>query len=238
MLTLPLSDAGKSEEVAYIFEIARLNGYRDTTIQAIIDKKVRDHFKRTMTTPTPDKEPLRRVAVNFNKQITEPLGSKFRNFDLEFVFSSRNHQLKSLLGSTKDPVNILGKAGVYKISCPHCNNIYIGQTKRTLETRFKEHLAEVNKAKKHIEKGLQFDFRSKVAEHVFVREHELTKDNIDILRSVSSPRKLDVAESLEIFKHGSSNLLNRDQGNGFSTLFSIIKKSFTRRGNIAADNLV
>ena len=123
----------------------------------------------------------------------------------------------------------MGKASVYKISCPHCEDIYVGQTKRTLETRFKEHIAEVNKAKREIDKGLHYDFRSKVAEHIFSKGHNLTKDNIDILRSVSSPWKLDVAESLEIFKQNPSNLLNRDQGNGYSRLFNILPKN-TQRG--------
>jgi len=174
-------------------------------------------------------EPLKRVAVNFDRHITKPLSSKLRSFGLDLVFSSRNNQLKSLLGSTKDPLNVLGKAGVYKISCPDCDDIYVGQTKRTLETRFKEHIAEVNKAKREIDKGLHYDFRSKVAEHIFSKGHNLTKDNIDILRSVSSPWKLDVAESLEIFKQNPSNLLNRDQGNGYSRLFNILPKN-TQRG--------
>lgn len=230
MQTLPLNDTGKSKEMAHIFEIAQLNGYQKRTIQAIIDKKMRDNLRRSLTTLEPVAEPLKRVAVNFDRLITKPLSAKMKSFGLDLVFSSRNNQIKSLLGSTKDPINTLGKAGVYKISCPHCEDVYIGQTKRTLETRFKEHIAEVNKAKREMDKGLHYDFRSKVAEHIFSKGHNLTKDNIDILRCVSSPWKLDVAESLEIFKHNPSTLLNRDQGNGYSRLFNILPRK-TRRGS-------
>lgn len=166
--------------------------------------------------------------MNFDKNITKPLISKFRSFGLDLVFSSRINQLKSLLGSTKDSINVLGKAGVYKISCTDCNKIYIGQTKRTLETRFKEHIAEVKKANKEMDKGLHYEFKSKVAEHIVKKGHNLTKENINILRTVSSPWKLDVAESLEIFKHNPSTSLNRDQGNGYSRLFSMLPKTTHR----------
>lgn len=237
MQTLPLGETGKLKETNTIFEIARVNGYQDTTIQAIIDKKARDHFRRTMTTLTQVADPLKRVAVNFDRHITKPLRAKLRNFGIDLVFSSRNNQLKSLLGSTKDPINVLGKAGVYKISCPHCEDVYIGQTRRTLEKRFKEHIAEINKAKKDMDKGLHYDFRSKVAEHIFSKGHDLTKDNINILRNVSSPWKLDVAESLEIYKHDQSTLLNRDQGNGYSRLFGILPKNNRRgRSSRSAEN--
>lgn len=145
MQTLPLSETGKSKELDYIFETARLNGYRNSTIQAVVDKRARDKYRKSMTTLTAEKEDLKRVAVNFDTKITQPLAKKFRKYGVDLVFSSRSSQLKSRLGSTKDKINKLNRAGVYKISCPHCNKIYIGQTKRTLEIRLKEHISEVEK---------------------------------------------------------------------------------------------
>lgn len=46
-----------------------------------------------------------------------------------------------------------------------------------------------------------YEFRSKVAEHVYKENHPITASNIKILRNVSSPWKLDVAERLEISIH-------------------------------------
>ena len=63
----------------------------------------------------------------------------------------KKKKLKSLLGSTKDPVNSLGKSRIYEIKCQQCDMTYIGQTKRTLETRFKEHVAEITKATKEVD---------------------------------------------------------------------------------------
>lgn len=228
--TFPLSVTGKQKELNYIFETARLNGYSTRTIQAIIDKHRKTQYRKSLTTLSPITNELRRVSVNFDHNITRPLRSKFRKIGIELVFSSRNNQLKTLLGSTKDPVDALGKSGVYKISCPHCDKIYIGQTKRTLDTRFKEHLAEVTKANKDTEKGIHYHFKSKVAEHIFNEDHQLTKDNISLLRQIQNPWKLDVAESLEIYKQKQINLLNKDQGNGYTWLFRLLPTGRRRIG--------
>uniref|UniRef100_A0A8D8C9W1 (northern house mosquito) hypothetical protein n=1 Tax=Culex pipiens TaxID=7175 RepID=A0A8D8C9W1_CULPI len=46
MTSLPLSKEGRQKELEYIFETAKINGYSETTIQAIIYKKER-HFQNT-----------------------------------------------------------------------------------------------------------------------------------------------------------------------------------------------
>lgn len=228
MQTLPLSDDGKNKELTHIFETAKINGYKERTIQAIIDKKERLRYRGSLTTLTPISESLKRVSVPFDQHITNNLRSRFRNFGIDLVFSSRSNQLKTSLGSTKDPVNTLNKAGVYKISCSHCDKVYVGQTKRSLEVRFREHMAEVGKAQRTVNRGLEYDFRSKVAEHVFEEGHPVTTEDIQILRNVTSPWKLDVAESLEIYKQVPNTLLNKDQGNGSSWLFKLLPPKHSR----------
>ncbi|XP_058446374.1 uncharacterized protein LOC131427320 [Malaya genurostris] len=222
MLSLPLRKDAAIKEKNFIFEIGKFNGYPEHTIQTIFDKKLRLLKKQSLTTLTLTSGNFKRISVDFNQNISHPLKSKLRKFVLDLVFSSMNYQLKTLLGSTKDPTENLKKSGVYKISCPHCDKIYIGQTKRTLDIRFKEHISEIAKASKELEKGLPHHFKSKVAEHAFFEDHELTTNDIKILRQISNPWKLDSAESLEIFKNNSISFLNRDQGNRSSWLFQLL----------------
>jgi hypothetical protein len=234
MQTFPLHEAAKTKELEYILETARINGYKDSTIHTIVRKKENTLKRKQLTTLSTDKESLKRVSIPFDNHISVKLRPQLRKFGLDLVFSSRHNQLKTLLGSTKDPVNVLNKAGVYEIKCKHCDKVYVGQTKRTLDTRFKEHIAEVNKAKKQQEKDLPYDFRSKVAEHMFTEDHQLTTEDIRILRTISSPWKLDVAESLEINKKRTTSLLNKDQGNGYTWLFKLLPSPHRRPSSSVA----
>lgn len=223
MLTLPLSDEGKQKELQYIFETARINGYKDRSIQAIINKKEKGLQKTSLTTLEPPTEPLRRVAVDFDINLSYPLRSKLDKYGIDLVFSSRNNQLQSIFGSTKDPVETLGKSGIYKISCSHCDKVYIGQTKRTLETRLTEHLKkDVAAAKKDQQKGYVPHYKSSVAEHIITQEHNITMEDATIIRRITKPSKLDAAESLEIYKHDPTRLLNKGPGNACTWLFKLL----------------
>ncbi|XP_055534819.1 uncharacterized protein LOC129724165 [Wyeomyia smithii] len=206
MESLPLSNEGKKNEMEYIFDIGEQNGYNRRTIQAIYDKKKRTQHRKSHTTLTPLKEDRKRVVVEYDVSFTRQLRKKFRKFGIDIIYSSRNNQMKTKLGSTKDTIDKLHRAGVYKVACPHCDKVYIGQTKRNLDIRFKEHTSELVKAKKDSEKGITHHFRSKIAEHIFHEDHAMTTDNISLVRSVTSPWKLDVAESLEIFKQNPATI--------------------------------
>jgi len=47
----------------------------------------------------------------------------------------------------KDQLNQLSRCGViYKINCQDCDASYVGQTKRLLKTRVKEHFTDIKKS--------------------------------------------------------------------------------------------
>ncbi|KAJ8941785.1 hypothetical protein NQ318_006821 [Aromia moschata] len=68
----------------------------------------------------------------------------------------------TLLGNPKDKINNNEKSGIYEISCKDCDQKYIGQTKRSILTRFKEHMA-------HLKYGRTE--KSCVAQHAFYNNH-------------------------------------------------------------------
>lgn len=79
-----------------------------------------------------------------------------------------------MLPSLKDKVPSTQKSGIYKIDCQDCSRIYIGQTKRSIETRFKEHLA-------HLKYGRTE--KSAVAEHAVDNDHRV--GSAKLLKSVN-----------------------------------------------------
>lgn len=227
MLTLPISQEGLQKETSLILEIANLNGYPRKMIIDLINKRRRDLQRETLTSLTTEQQTQKRIAMGFN-HISQVLRPKLRHLGIEVVYSSRNNKLGTLLGSTKDPVDKMSKSGVYRIVCPHCSKIYIGQTRRNLETRLKEHVREAERARKKP----STDFRSKVAEHIIAENHTISRDDIQMANHITDSRKLDAAESIEIYKTPDNMLLNRDQGNGFSSLFKFIRKYEQRTADV------
>ena len=74
-----------------------------------------------------------------------------------------------------------------------------------------------------MKKGERNHFCSNVARHIVIEGHLMNKDNIELMKEIRDPKKLAVAESIEIYKDSSSNLLNADQGSGYSWLFKHIR---------------
>ena len=92
------------------------------------------------------------------------------------------------------------KSVIYRIDCKDCNKTYIGQTKRSIETRFKEHLA-------HLKYGRTE--KSAVAEHALDNSH--TVGSVKLLKSVHKINKLDPLESIFISKFHQISI-NHDKG--------------------------
>ena len=93
-------------------------------------------------------------------------------------------KLKTVLPSLKSSVDKSLKSGVvYKITCPRCNLCYVGQTRRHLITRIKEHGRK----------------NAPVSIHMTSCQHTLTMDDVTILKASSrSTRHLMTLEALFI----------------------------------------
>ena len=225
MLTLPLSQEAIKKETEYIKSVAELNGYHTNSIIRIINKKKKQLNIKTTSTLVPDKQKKRRIAVTYDRNITHKLHPKLKKFNIDLVFTSRSQQLTTKFSSTKDPVNEKEKCGIYKIDCSNCGKAYIGQTKRSLDIRTKEHFKEADKIKRS--NRIPAHIQSSVARHIIEENH--TMNSAKIIKHITNPMKLDAAESLEIHKT-SSELLNSDNGNCNTSLFKHIKKR-TKRTN-------
>ncbi|KAJ8942119.1 hypothetical protein NQ318_000714 [Aromia moschata] len=129
--------------------------------------------------------------------------------------STRRIAMKTgtLLGNPKDKIDNNEKSGIYEI-CKGCDPEYIGQTKRSICTRFKEHMA-------HLKYGRTE--KSCVAQHAFDNNHRIDTNNLKLIRNVRNSRQLDAFESLEIIK--CNNSMNKDNGPiPTSPLFALINK--------------
>lgn len=201
LVNFPLSHERFEKEKKTIKQVARVNGYDTDIVEKLVRKR---KFKKTLldsTTFQVERDRPKNVFLPFDPNYTKGLDKVFKNLGLRTVYQS-GPKLKDLLGNTKDKADKLDCCGIYEISCSDCNKCYIGQTKRSIMIRFKEHMAHLRYGR--IEK-------SSVAEHVFNKEHKIDLGNLKLVRSVVNFKKLDAYESLEIAKKG-NNAMNKDGG--------------------------
>ena len=99
---------------------------------------------------------------------------------------------------------------VYKINCLDCESSYIGQTKRKLKTRIKEHKVDIRRS---------ISKMSVVSRHQVNEMHELDWDNIRILDTEQSLLKRRIFEMIYIKSQISSINKQSDTEGLFICLF-------------------
>ncbi|KAF9824171.1 hypothetical protein SFRURICE_002292 [Spodoptera frugiperda] len=134
------------------------------------------------------------------KGVTDTIGHLLRRrYSIRTIFRPPG-QLRNLLRSPKDK-DPLAVPGVYMIPCD-CGSSYIGETRRNITTRLKEHIRSVKNRDTHT---------SAVAEHACSAgtAHFLRFDKVSVLarEKYFVPRK--VREAIEISRHPN---FNRDGG--------------------------
>ena len=164
------------------------NGYSERLIDNILKKQKHKKRIQDSTTLIPAKD-QKYVKLPFDPTSTKGLEGVFRQHNIKPCYVS-NSKLKTLLGNPKDPIEPLQKSGIYKVTCPECNIAYIGQTRRNLNTRFKEHAACFRLG--HFNK-------SSVAQHMASNSHSITIKDVSQIKHAPD-HLLDFYESIHIQK--------------------------------------
>jgi hypothetical protein len=104
------------------------------------------------------------------------------------------------------------KAGIYEIKCgtTNCNYKYIGQTKRSITTRFKEYKSHTNNNHATLS-SVSNHMKNKILGGRRICEHQFDITNLKLLKNVTNERKLDSYESILLFKKIKKKLMNDEQ---------------------------
>ncbi|KAJ8976203.1 hypothetical protein NQ317_008281 [Molorchus minor] len=190
LLSFPLSKERFEKERKLIKDIAKINGYSENYVDRLIMKRRFKETLRNSSTFQTDTESPKFVSISYAPQFTRGLSRILKNIGLTVIHPSGN-KLQQLLGNPTDTIGVNDRSGIYEISCKDCNLKYVGQTRRSILTRFKEHMA-------HLKYG-RTD-KSSVAQHAFDNNHRIDINNLKLIRNVTNNRQLDAFESLEIVK--------------------------------------
>jgi hypothetical protein len=110
--------------------------------------------------------------VHRRQRSSKGLQDIFRKNNIKSSYVS-NNKLKFLLGNPKDPIEPLEKSGISKVTCPECNSACIGQTRKNLNTHFKEHAACFKLG--HFNK-------SSVAQHMASNAHSISINDVSLIK--------------------------------------------------------
>ena len=153
-----------------------------------------------------------RVGIPYIRGTSERLARTFRDHGVD-VFHKPTGSLRSRLTHVKDVTNKGKKCGtVYYIQCSNCNEDYIGETERLLQTRLKEHQSRSSSEAFH--------------EHLLARNHSIDIDQTVVLDQEAHTLKRKVKEAIEIKTRRPS--LNRDSGLELSPIYNSILPSLVQ----------
>jgi hypothetical protein len=214
LLSIPMKTEDFEKEKEYIFQTGKINGYSKTQLDKLLRKHVRKREIQNLTSlEIIEQDAPKFISLPFVPPLTYKLDNELRKYGFKVAYNN-NGKLRDLLGTAKDKVTEdEEKSGIYEIKCSSCDATYIGQTKRKLKTRYKEHLEDVKKT---------VNDEKPLAKHAIEENHPIGQ--MKLLKEVKKPHKLDAYESLYLFKNKDKNLLNcQTEGNNPSILFKFTK---------------
>jgi len=139
--------------------------------------------------------------IPFIPKLTEKFKNIANMLKSKLAFISL-HKLGRIIKAQKDTLPVSSnKNVVYKLNCKDCDITYIGQTKRTLNTRIMEHKKDINKTNgKH----------SVITEHRLECNHDFDWDNPTILDKEKQYYRRLISEMINIKIHSGTINLQSD----------------------------
>lgn len=193
-------------ELSHVQKVLRQNGYK-------VSDPSQTRRKQKRTTIDVCRQP---AYMPYIKGVTDNMGTLLKNYSIKTVFTPHS-KLAKHIGTPKDVIPFQ-TPGVYKIDCS-CGSSYIGQTKRTIAERVKEHIAAV--------KNRQVN-KSAIAEHLLESgpNHWIELHAPKILSTERHYYSRLVREAVEIKKYPN---FNREDGLKLAAAWNPVIRKCSRR---------
>ena len=154
----------KEEELQHVKAALRTNGYKDWMYKTPKAKK------NKKTSNLAEQSNKVSMALPYIKGLSEKLTNIYRDHGVSTYHVPIN-TIRSILVHPKDKTPDTNKCGLavsYQFSCPECSDTYVGETSRSLGTRFKEH----SKVKAPF---------TAIGEHSINHNHQIKIDDVQVI---------------------------------------------------------
>lgn len=168
------------------------NGYSTKMIDKLIQKKQNLAIRKQLYSVTPESDPFHCTgSLTYFGTITDKVADILNRNKIQVAFKT-NNSIRRIFNA-KQKRSLSKKSGVYKLNCDDCNGVYVGQTGRSFETRYKEHRAAFRNRRPE---------RSHFAKHLLDSGHQIHDSHTyKILHTCEKGRQLNILEQLEIYKN-------------------------------------
>ena len=185
-------------ELLHVKAALKANGYKEwmyKTPKAKKKKQLNSLSEQTNKVSAP---------LPYIKGLSEKLTNIYRDHGVSTYHVPIN-TIRSILVHPKDKTPDANKCGVVcKFSCPQCTDTYVGETSRSLGTRFKEH----SRLKPPL---------TAIGEHCKNHNHNIKIDDVQVVAREEHFWKRKIREAIEIRTQQPS--LNRDAGHDLPAIY-------------------
>ena len=178
--TICSTEEAKVKELEHLQKVLSVSGYPRSAWTAATAARPPTQTDRSQTSST---RPYKgSVSLPYVGPVSEAVARYIRRTGVQ-VHMRPTNTLRAKLVHPKDKTDRLDQAGVvYKIQCNDCPELYVGETERRLNTRFKEHHRS----------------SSPVGVHVEQRRHSIDEGSVSVLHRESDWFRRGVAEAVFI----------------------------------------
>ena len=208
---LPLTEASRVKEWNIIINTAVMNGFSARTIE-----KLRQHNRcsrnKTLGERESDTKRETWATFTFYGNYIRSITNIFKNTQIRIAFKSTN-TLSQLLVNTKDTKPEV--SGIYRLTCETCQGVYIGQTGRSIEARYKEHMRYIKTNNP----------QSAYALHILNNRHEYGPMNrvMKILKPCRKGKLMNTWETMFIqLHHRNRSLITEQQRSEHNPLYDLV----------------
>lgn len=212
-------DRFHSENICTVKKILSNNCFPPKIIDRYVQKRVctlRERKNMTISVDNNSREfdISSCILLPYIKNLSDNISRTIKKTSLKLIYTIPK-KLDKLIKRGKDKLSKTDRTDiVYKIDCNKCDATYIGQTKRHLNTRIKEH---INNIKVHTSN------HNVISKHKTEYMHDFNWTSPNILHCEKHTRKREIAEMFFIKKHNNTINLQKDTDNLNPIYDNIIK---------------